>query len=108
MIFISYSWVDKVFARYMHRILNTAEIEVWIDYQKLNLNRAIEPQLEKAVSQAEGLLLLDSPSSRASSWVRYELSLANRLHKPTAFMEVQKSVPWKQANSELLEQMIGR
>ncbi len=84
------------------------ELEVWIDFQKLCLNVAIEPQLEKAIAQAECLLLLDSPNSRASDWVRYELSLATFFGTPRNVLYVQDRMPLLQADQGFVEWVTKR
>lgn len=76
MIFVSYSWADSAFARNIVRQLSEQGHQVWIDYQNLNLDEALAPQLALAIRAADIVLVISSPSAWLSRWVQFELLLA--------------------------------
>lgn len=82
MIFISYSWVDSPVVRSLYKELRAFDQKVWIDYRDLNLTRAIEPQIRRALSSASYVLLIDSTHARRSHWVQFELACAAKANVP--------------------------
>ena len=77
MIFMSYSWMD---AEIVHRVkmrLASMGRDVWIDFEKLELNTPLESQIEDRIRQAlrksSCVLHFDSPNSQRSKWVKREL-----------------------------------
>jgi hypothetical protein len=81
MIFISYSWLDSVPVRSLASLLMKQGYRVWIDYQDLNLNRPLAPQLAQAIWEADKFLCFNSCHSRLSCWVQFELFLAQIWNK---------------------------
>lgn len=81
MIFVSYSWRDSTFVRKLVQRLQLNGVELWIDYLHLDLDRDIETQLIEAIQKCQIFLLLESASSRTSSWVCYEQQVARHFNK---------------------------
>lgn len=76
MIFISYSWVDLMFARSIARLLKEEGHQVWIDYKSLNLDEPLAPQIALAIRTADVFIFISSPHAYSSRWVQFELFLA--------------------------------
>ena len=76
MIFISYSWIDAEIVHHLKRQLTYVGRDVWIDFENLDLDAPLEDQIRQALHESSHVLLLDSPNSRSSKWVRRELAWA--------------------------------
>jgi TIR domain len=87
-IFISYSWEDRAFTRSMVTCLSGQGYLVWIDYQNLKLDKSLVLQITLAVWNADVFLLVDSPNSRLSCWVRFEMLLAKLFCKQVQIVDV--------------------
>lgn len=83
MIFVSYSWTDSAFAQDIAILLSKLGYQTWIDYECLDLEKPLEPQIAKAILAANTFILVDSPDARASRWVQFELSLLEALKQIT-------------------------
>ena len=88
MIFISYSWKDVVFTRSIVTCLSKRGYLIWIDYQNLRLDKSLALQITLAVWNADIFLLIDSPNSRLSRWVRFEMLLAKLFRKQVQIVNV--------------------
>jgi hypothetical protein len=81
-IFISYAKGDIEFARYLRLLLQRVGFQVWID------ERGIEPSddwwetIEKNIITCAALVVVMSPRSLDSRWVKRELLLAEDQQKP--------------------------
>jgi hypothetical protein len=76
-IFISFSRDDKAIAEQIIDTLNRKDIPTWIDYSKLTPGtRDWEAAIRAAIDKSFAVVVLASPQSRASKYVRGELSLA--------------------------------
>jgi len=82
MMFVSYSWQDRDHVDLLCARLRSAGTEYWLDSERLDLDSALRPQLATAVSEATGVIFVDSRASRASEWVGFELHSAQRWSKP--------------------------
>lgn len=76
MIFICYSWADAEIVHYLKRKLTYMGCDAWIDFEHLDLDDPLEDQIRQALHESSCVLLLDSPNSRNSEWVRRELAWA--------------------------------
>lgn len=76
MMFISYSWKDRLHVESLCARMRATGTEYWLDSERLDLERELGPQLLSAVSRATGLILVDSSASRMSRWVELEVSSA--------------------------------
>jgi len=76
-IFISFSQDDKAFAEKIFKVLRSKDIPTWIDYAKLVPGTPDwESAIREAIDKAFAVVVLASPRSRASKFVRGELTLA--------------------------------
>ncbi|WP_420444712.1 toll/interleukin-1 receptor domain-containing protein [Candidatus Poriferisodalis sp.] len=90
-IFISYSWADATFAQCVRNMVQAAGLRPWIDFERLDLEQPLEPQLSRAISSTDWMILLDSSSARSSQWVQLELELANQMKKPIVQLPIEPS-----------------
>jgi len=75
-VFISYSSMDRPFARKLEHALRSAGIDVWLDEKKLLVGDSIIKELGKAIKGTDIVLAVLSQSSIRSAWVEKELTLA--------------------------------
>ena len=81
--FISYSTQDRDFAELLGRDLRESGIEVWIDFEGLEPGTPDwEVELRGAIDESFAVLLIASPHSRQSPYVRSELLLADAKKLP--------------------------
>ena len=85
--FISYSHGDARFARWLHRKLESWRLPdksrvapVFIDRAELSAGSDLSAQVRAALSESAALLVICSPSARASRWVGQEIALFRELH----------------------------
>jgi hypothetical protein len=90
-IFISYARPDAGVAHEFARRLSGYSCDYWIDTEALNLHAPVEPQIWTAVESARAVVLFDSPHSRTSPWVSYELHTATTLGRPICSLAVMKA-----------------
>ena len=76
-IFISYSSEDRERARTIADALSARGWSVWWD-RKIPLGKSFDEVIEKALAEAKCVIVLWSPISAASEWVRNEASEAKR------------------------------
>ncbi|HEY7355013.1 MAG TPA: TIR domain-containing protein, partial [Ktedonobacterales bacterium] len=82
-VFISYSRQDTAFARRVQAALTARGIHVWIDQAEIMPGTPDwEEALRGAIKQSQALVLLASPHSRQSSYVKDELQLARDARRP--------------------------
>ena len=68
--------------RRVAEFLRKKGINVWVDNEKLVPGTpSWEVKIEKGIRTAEAVVVLLSPDSNASVWVRREISFAERYHK---------------------------
>jgi len=81
-VFMSYSRRDDVVMRRIAMFLRKQGIKVWVDNEKLVPGTPIwEEEIEKAVKDASAVVVVLSPDSKGSEWVRREISLADQYRK---------------------------
>ena len=79
---MSYSRRDDVAMRRVVAFLRKQGINVWLDNEKLVPGTPIwEEEIEKAIKSAEAIVVIMSPDSKKSEWVRREISLAEQHNK---------------------------
>ena len=82
LVFISYSRKDQDVMRRIVRFLREQGINVWLDNEKLIPGTPIwEEEIEKAIEAASAVIVVMSPDSKNSEWVRREISLADQNRK---------------------------
>ena len=75
-IFISYSSMDRVFARQLADDLSAAKIEVWIDERQVDGGDALSDVLVAGVLRADFVVVILSKHAARSAWVQPELNAA--------------------------------
>ena len=81
-VFISYSRSDSVFVKDLANQLREAGCKVWQDISGLRGGQTWASEIDRAVRDSDALIVVLSPDSSASEWVRKESLLAMTLHKP--------------------------
>ncbi len=76
--FISYSHRDERFAEELVARLRQAGIKIWYAPEDMRAGQKIHDQIKAAISQFDKLLIILSPSSMQSEWVRTELRNARK------------------------------
>ena len=75
-LFISYSTKDQEFAERLHADLQARGVRCWFAPHDMRPGMKVHEQIEGAIQMHEKLLLILSPESMASDWVRWEISNA--------------------------------
>ncbi|MGZ5432695.1 MAG: toll/interleukin-1 receptor domain-containing protein [Thermoanaerobaculia bacterium] len=75
-VFISHSHADKAFVRSLARQLRDRGIDVWLDEAELRVGDSLLDQLGESLDRVDFLLVVLSPASVKSSWVKEELKVA--------------------------------
>lgn len=88
-VFISHSSTDKKFVRTLKEDLVENNIEVWLDEDQLELGDSLSEKLQIALDESSHFLIILSPTSVNSEWVKFELEKA-----------------LKNSNSQLLQKII--
>lgn len=82
LIFISYSRRDSQMLQKIVLFLRNQGFKVWVDNERLIPGTAIwEEEIEKAIKAASIVIVVMSPDSKNSEWVRREISLADQYRK---------------------------
>jgi TIR domain/FHA domain len=79
-IFLSYSREDRVAARHIAEAFTAEGFNVWWD-AAIRSGQTFDEVIEKQLRSAEAVVVLWSPRSVASRWVRAEATLADRRNK---------------------------
>lgn len=79
-IFISYSSEDRTAARYFAECFEKEGLSVWWD-AALRSGETFDEVIEAELKAAKAVVVLWSPRSVASRWVRAEVTIADRRHK---------------------------
>lgn len=80
-IFISHSSKDKKFVRTLKECLAENNIETWLDEDQIDFGDSLVAKLEVALDDSSHLLLVLSPSTIESEWVKFELKKAIQNNK---------------------------
>ncbi len=82
LIFISYSRTDTKNQQRLVAALRERGLTVWVDNEKLNPgNPAWDHEIEKAILACSAIVVILSPESKRSEWVRREVSFAEQHNK---------------------------
>jgi hypothetical protein len=81
-VFISYSRSDSVFVSDLANWLREAGCTVWQDTSGLRGGQTWASGIDQAVRVSEVFIVVLSPASSTSEWVRKETLLAMKVHKP--------------------------
>ena len=101
-VFISHSSTDKKFVRMLKDALLENNIETWFDEDQLDLGDSLVSRLDNALDTSSHLVLILSPSSVKSDWVKFELKKALD-NQRTGLM--QKIIPIKYRECEIPEEL---
>lgn len=74
--FISYATADEGFAARLHADLTKAGIPCWFAPRDVRPGRKIHEQLREAIEASDRVLLILSPHSMESNWVKTEIAEA--------------------------------
>lgn len=80
-VFLSYTRGDAAIVDRISHDLRAQGIETWMDRQDLMAGQNWLPQIEKALSEADFLLVFLSPASLKSVWVQQEYRMAFELQR---------------------------
>ena len=80
-VFISYSHKDWRFVKVLFQALEKAGVRVWLDEHQLKIGDFLSDRITRAISEADYTIVVFSPNSVESEWVKYELSLALQLEE---------------------------
>ena len=72
-LFISYSTHDQVFAERLHADLQAKGVRCWFAPHKLQAGKKVYRQIDEAIRVYDKLLLILSPDSMESEWVKAEI-----------------------------------
>jgi hypothetical protein len=74
--FMSYNREDVGLQQRIVAELRGRGINIWVDIENLIGSPAWEREIERSIRGAEGIIVLLSPDSNNSEWVRREISFA--------------------------------
>jgi hypothetical protein len=80
-IFVSYSWADSETVLSCVEHLKVMGCGIWIDFERLNLEDALAPQIIDGLRTCDSVLLFDSERARLSPWVSFELAGARNFNR---------------------------
>ena len=81
-VFLSYSRRDEEIMRLIAKFLRSQGIKVWVDNEKLIPGTPVwEDEVENAVRDAVAIVVILSPDSKGSEWVKREMTLADQHQK---------------------------
>lgn len=75
-IFISHASADDAFVAELRKALEALQLQVWVDSRNLRGGSKLEPEIEAAIEQARHVLVVLSPNTVNSPWVRREIKKA--------------------------------
>jgi CheY-like chemotaxis protein len=75
-IFISYSHEDRIIAEMLAQKINQIGFHTWIDFAGIKGGDEWQQSIDDALEQSSAFLVLLTPESNASRWVKYELQRA--------------------------------
>lgn len=101
-VFISHSSRDKKFVRMLKDCLLENSIETWFDEDQLDLGDSLVNKLEIALNTSSHLVIILSPASVESDWVKYELKKA-LINQKTGL--IQKIISIKYRECEIPEEL---
>lgn len=76
MIFVSHATADDAFIAELRQELEALHLQVWVDSRNLRGGSKLVPEIEAAIEQARQVLVVLSPSTVNSPWVRREIRKA--------------------------------
>src|SRR6266436_5418835 len=80
-VFISHATRDDAFVQELRLALEGLHIPVWVDSRNLRGGNALAPEIAQAIKQARQVLVVLSPNTINSPWVRREIRQALQVQK---------------------------
>ena len=80
-VFISHATRDDAFVEELRLALEGLRIPVWVDSRNLRSSNTLAPEIAQAIEQARQFLVVLSPNTINSPWVRREIRLALEVEK---------------------------
>jgi tetratricopeptide (TPR) repeat protein len=80
-IFISHASADDAFVAELRQALEAHRLPVWVDSRNLRGGAKLAPEIQAAIEQAPQVLVVLSPSTVNSPWVRREIAQALEVEK---------------------------
>ena len=80
-VFISHATRDDVFVQELRLALEGLHISVWVDSRNLRGGNALAPEINQAIEQARQVLVVLSPNTINSPWVRREIRQVLQVEK---------------------------
>jgi HEAT repeat protein len=81
-VFLSYSRKDEESMSLIAKYLRAQGVKVWVDNEKLIPGTPIwEDEIEKAIRNAVAIVVVLSPDSKNSEWVKREMTMADQYQK---------------------------
>jgi hypothetical protein len=77
-LFISYSTKDKEFVYRLHNDLQAKGVRCWKDDHNMRGGKKVHEQIDRAIQMQDKLLLILSPASMTSEWVKSEIAKARK------------------------------
>jgi hypothetical protein len=114
-VFISYHHSDRAWAQAVHTALTLRGFNVWVDFSSIRAGDIFAATIEHAISRAANVIILYSPESMSSRWVKqeyYTLLSVVAEHPPRiipvlignttlpAFLQTRQYVDWRDASPE--------
>jgi tetratricopeptide (TPR) repeat protein len=81
MLFISHASADDAFVADLRKALEDLKIPVWVDSRSLQPGGKLAPEIAKAIEEAEQFLVVLSPATVNSPWVRREIAQALKVER---------------------------
>lgn len=78
-LFISHATADDDFVRELRIKLELHGLTVWVDSRNLRGGDQLKPEIEQAIKDASQVIVVLSPRTINSTWVREEVQLAEQL-----------------------------
>jgi uncharacterized protein YjbI with pentapeptide repeats len=79
--FISYSGKDEEFAKRLHSKLRDQGLRIWFALADIQGGKKVHEQINEAISLHDKLLLVLSPESMGSEWVKTEISRTRKAER---------------------------
>ena len=79
--FISHASADDAFVKRLREVLERAKLPVWADSRVLTGGDKLSKKIDDGIKQARQVLVVLSPSTVNSGWVRTEVQLALKVRK---------------------------
>lgn len=111
-VFVSYSRKDIETMQKIVEFLRNQGIKVWLDNESLVIGtRTWEKEIENAISNSMAILVLLSPDSKRSEWVRREITYSEQYSKTIIPILVRgdttESIPISLINYQFLDLRVG-